>query len=964
MSGRDEPTETPVPESVDRAHRDPVRATRTETLPPSEEGGEIAQPGFAGALFSNRYTIHDELGAGGFAVVYRAWDRELRREVALKILRADQTTPNAIRRLRREAALARDVESPHLIRIFELGEHVGLSYLVLELLPGGSLGDRIHAGPLPVAEVLRIGRELLLGLRALHGAGVVHRDLKPSNVLFGAHDEVKLADLGVALPLDPGETRTTRTNALVGTVDYLSPEQGLGQDAGPRSDLYSLGVLLFEALTGELPFPQEDGYATLVTRLRRRATPARRVRSDTPRWLSRFLARLLEADPRRRYPSAEAALADLERHRGPLRPAWRRIALGGLALAVITALAWRALPHGGRFRQLRPLSAPGASGLEAVDAEGRVLWKSEEMSRGSLRLAKLARLAAGAKPLLVTIPFRPRDHSPLAIHELALLDPDTGALVDRIALRLSAGSPFPTYSDWYWPEKLTVLDLDDDGIDEILVSYNHYRSWPSYTILYEPALHRPRYVYLAGGHSSFEAARDLDGDGRRDLVFSGSSSALGSYPALSAVRLEPSVGDDPGRHSGYRLAVAPGVGRFAEGRRALLWFRLLADPEFGQNDRRIVVEDRDRTLRIPYFSRPEGRFGFLGNRAAEPAAAPWGQSEPTAAEVAWLALEEALRLQAAGDGGAAWREIERALDAARATPDSLLVECVRRFRARLAIALATAVDGEGSRSPDPLLREILDAFAADATDDSGGSRRAEPTGDDSERVVSAAGREFERLFASSGFASEVAFDAAREHHLAGRLEEAIAWYREGTPSRFRLGLGGQDRLYFLQGTVFALVELGRFDDALREIESFDATFTRASSLDYDPISELLRFFVAWRRGAPCPPFSATPSTPITDNLGLLNLEWRRESGEPAAPLLAAVIEERQRATRTRGALLALEAELLAHLDRAREARALVEEGISQLRVDARADPTARVFLAVAVERAERLRTLDSATSGN
>lgn len=958
-SDYDDSAGTNDPISPDPRDSGPPPGADTETRPPV---GTITGPpiGFSsGFTFSSRYEIQEEIGSGGFAVVYRARDLQIRREVALKILRADQTTPSSIRRLQREAALARDVESPHLIRIFELGEHLGLPYLALEFLPGGSLQDRIDEGPLPVAEVVRLGRDLLRGVGALHAAGVVHRDIKPGNVLFSAAGEAKLADLGVALPLDPNETRTTRANALVGTVDYLSPEQALGQDAGPRSDLYSLGVLLFEALTGSLPFPREEGVATLVSRLRSRPPSATRLRPEVPRWLARFLARLLEADPSRRYPSAEAALADLEANRGPLGVPWRRTAVASLLLSSAALVAWWLAPGELRFHRLRPITTPGQTGIEAVDRDGHVLWRKSGMSRLSTQISQPARLVANAPPSLVTIPFDIRHHSPSDVATLSVLDPETGAPVDQVALYPAANSPIPAFSNWFWPEKLAVTDLDGDGVDEILVSYYHHRSWPSFTVLYEPALHRTRLVYIASGHSSFELARDLDGDGHRDLLFSGMSSSLGSYPAIAAVRIRPWIGEEPARQTGFVPAASPGMDRFSDGRLGLLWFRLLRDPEFGQADHRLEFDDRLGAIRVPYYSRPVGLFSPRGARTEEPTLEFWGQPAPNAAEVAYLALEEAQRLAAGGETARAWQEISRGLDAARSASDSLLIECLRRFRAEMALSMLA----QGRHDPAAIPSEALESIRTELSAPPRSPRPSESrftSAIETQDLTTLVDEEYRRLVDRSQFPSEVAFDAARAFHLAGGLEAAVRWYRLGLLSRNRKGLGGQDRLFFVIGAVLALVELEQYDAALREIETFDATFGRSGAQAYDSLTALFHFFVVWRRGDPCPEYENAPGRTLTDTIRLIDLEWRWESRQDVATLLPAIDEELALASRTRGALLSLKSAVLLRQNRADEAVALAQEGLSLTRALASADTTARAFLPVSASRLEQARAAKAA----
>src|SRR5258708_4174018 len=292
---------------------------RTETVAVEAEPPFAARRLKPGSVIGGRYELRGMLGWGGYASVHRAFDRELRREVALKILHPERHSPGALVRLRREVAVARDASSPRLVRIFDIGSAPEGTYLTMEVL-AGSLKDRVRDGALPLAEAVRIAAELLEGLAVLHGLAIVHRDVKPGNVLLTAAGEVKLADFGLARHLDRDETRATIDKALVGTVDYLSPEQALGGDADPRSDLYSAGLVLFEMIAGKLPFTAKSDLGALLAHLRTPPPDLRRLRPEVPRWLARIVRRLLAKQPQDRYPSAAAALADLPGRRPALLP--------------------------------------------------------------------------------------------------------------------------------------------------------------------------------------------------------------------------------------------------------------------------------------------------------------------------------------------------------------------------------------------------------------------------------------------------------------------------------------------------------------------------------------------------------------------------------------------------------------------------------------------------------------------
>ena len=206
-----------------------------------------------GALVAGRYRIDSQVGRGGMGVVYKARDQELDQDVALKVLRPDMgTDPDWVARFRRELVLAREITHKNVVRIHDIGESDGLRFLTMRLVEGRSLLDLLQDGPLEVERALRIFRQVAEALQQAHEAGIVHRDLKPANILL-SHDETAfITDFGVARSLS-GD-RVTRAGEIVGTLAYLAPEQIAGGETDARSDIYALGLLLFEMLTGELPF--------------------------------------------------------------------------------------------------------------------------------------------------------------------------------------------------------------------------------------------------------------------------------------------------------------------------------------------------------------------------------------------------------------------------------------------------------------------------------------------------------------------------------------------------------------------------------------------------------------------------------------------------------------------------------------------------------------------------------------
>ena len=211
-----------------------------------------------------RYFILEKLGEGGMGVVYEAEDARLERRVALKTIHADLADETARRRMWREARAASAVSHPNICQVYEFGESEGELFLAMELLAGESLSARLERGPLPVGEALDVGIGIASALEAVHASGVVHRDLKPSNVFLTPHGP-KLLDFGLALPLtgEDAKARLTRTGVFVGTPGFMAPEIWSGGEVGPRADLFALGALLVEMISGEAAFQGESAMALL-----------------------------------------------------------------------------------------------------------------------------------------------------------------------------------------------------------------------------------------------------------------------------------------------------------------------------------------------------------------------------------------------------------------------------------------------------------------------------------------------------------------------------------------------------------------------------------------------------------------------------------------------------------------------------------------------------------------------------
>jgi eukaryotic-like serine/threonine-protein kinase len=265
-----------------------------------------------GTLFDGRYQVVRKLGAGGMANVYLAEDQELGRRVAIKILNDRHANDDQfVERFRREAKNAAALSHPNIVSIYDRGEAEGTYYIAMEYLDGRSLKELVVSrGEAPIGLTVDYARQILSALRFAHRHGIVHRDIKPHNVLVDGDGRVKVTDFGIARA---GTSQMTEAGSIVGTAQYLSPEQAKGGDVDPRSDLYSLGVVLYELLTGDVPFNGDTPVEIAMKHLSAVPEPPSKRRRDVPRNLDLVVMRALAKDPDDRYQSAEEMDADLER---------------------------------------------------------------------------------------------------------------------------------------------------------------------------------------------------------------------------------------------------------------------------------------------------------------------------------------------------------------------------------------------------------------------------------------------------------------------------------------------------------------------------------------------------------------------------------------------------------------------------------------------------------------------------
>jgi eukaryotic-like serine/threonine-protein kinase len=265
-------------------------------------------------LFDGRYRLESVVGTGGMATVWRAQDESLGRVVAIKMLAERYSEDESfVERFRREAQSAAGLNHPNIVAIYDRGEADGSYYIAMEFLDGRSLKDEIvEDGPLPAPRAIDYALQILQALKFAHRHGVVHRDIKPHNIIVGRERRLKVTDFGIARA---GASQMTEVGSIIGTAQYLSPEQARGQQVRPPADLYSLGVVLYEMLTGRVPFEGDSAVAIAMKHVSENPRPPRELNPSIPPALEQVVLRALAKDPALRYQSADEMSADLERVR-------------------------------------------------------------------------------------------------------------------------------------------------------------------------------------------------------------------------------------------------------------------------------------------------------------------------------------------------------------------------------------------------------------------------------------------------------------------------------------------------------------------------------------------------------------------------------------------------------------------------------------------------------------------------
>jgi serine/threonine protein kinase len=385
-----------------------------------QSGGEGVAPGTQ----LGPYRIERLLGSGGMGEVYRARDSRLERDVAIKVIRSEGRGEDHLqRRLAREARAISALNHPHICNVYDINEQDGLIYLVMEYIEGKTLAAVLKEGLLPLDHALRYGTEIADATAAAHAKGIVHRDLKPGNVMIGASG-VKVLDFGLAKRVaveavgasvnSDEATRTaalTETGQIIGTCAYMAPEQAEGKPADIRSDVFSLGIVLYEMFSGVRPFTGDGPLSTLAAVIRKIPKPLRDIRPQVPVRIAQIVSRCLEKAPENRYASAASVYRDLANFQAArTRPSGWRPALIGAAVVILIAvgaLATRSYLHSSRTQWAENDALPR---LEQLLSEHRLLAalplsrEASQYSPGSRALGAVSEVVMAEHEIIETVP--------------------------------------------------------------------------------------------------------------------------------------------------------------------------------------------------------------------------------------------------------------------------------------------------------------------------------------------------------------------------------------------------------------------------------------------------------------------------------------------------------------------------------------------------------------------------------
>ncbi len=506
-------------------------ASETRTSPAGQHPAAAAtrdafpQPG---QLLARRFLLLHQLGSGGSGVVFAATDTRLGQKVAVKLVHPSLSSSTTRERLRREVRAAR-LAHPNAVTVYELHEHDGVVFLAMELVEGQSLRSRLQSGaPLPVDEAVGIGRQVAAALAHLHGLGLVHRDVKPGNILLQDDGCTKLCDMGLVRPLEHAAT-LTETAMVVGTPAYMAPEQAEGGELSAASDVYSLGLTLFECLTGKIPLQGDTAVATAL--LRRRSPPPRRLTrsSGCPSWLARLLRRMLDPDPRER-PSAAAVEGALRRQRARFRPRRRHLAAAAalLVAALAGGFAYHALAHGPTVR-----TEVLEREIRGVDAHGRITWHYELPL--PIHQQTSSDLDGNGEDEIAVVTGTGK----LPSDRVADVPSPEILVVDRrgdLLLRVEVADTITVWNDDFPKSieaQIKAIDLDHDGATELIVAARQRNFYPTALLIYRPKAGTwDQILYHSGQIYDFDVAL---GEEPPRLRFLAVANRLGMVPVVGEI---------------------------------------------------------------------------------------------------------------------------------------------------------------------------------------------------------------------------------------------------------------------------------------------------------------------------------------------------------------------------------------------------------------------------------------------
>ncbi len=352
-----------------------------------------------------RYLIQEEIGKGGMGIVYRAYDPDIDRNLALKVLRPERAFEwEVTQRFLREAKAAGRLTHPNIVIIYDVGEDSGRAFIAMELLTGVPLNRLIKEKRVSFDDAINFAMQIAEALNYAHGEGVVHRDIKPSNIIITDEKQVKITDFGIARVQDVSLAEQTRTGQILGTPSYMAPEQVQGKKVDGRADLFSLGIILYEMITGKKPF-HGDNIATLFHSILTGAPePIENVESHIKEELNRVLFRSLEKDPEKRYQTGKDFANDLrkilEKKDGETEilpvertvklkdepeekiPGVKKLYLVGILVLILSLGFFLFLRRGDRGREVKSLSGKSASSANATTSstetkKGRIMFRSD-----------------------------------------------------------------------------------------------------------------------------------------------------------------------------------------------------------------------------------------------------------------------------------------------------------------------------------------------------------------------------------------------------------------------------------------------------------------------------------------------------------------------------------------------------------------------------------------------------------